>query len=112
MFCRKSSKKLFPAFFSALYLFVILFSQSFHHHSAYSFSADPVKKMYHSDTQSDLSGCLSCHFLYTGNSLIPQDFTIDFTNVEFYEQLLSEVQLPYYFTQPQVLFLRGPPELV
>jgi len=109
MFCKKSSKELFSAFFLALYFFVVLFSQSFHNHSGFSFSADPVKKEYHSVASSDLSNCLSCHFLHTGNSLVPQDFEINFTSTQFYQQLLSEVQLPYHFAQTQVLFLRGPP---
>ncbi len=115
MLKNKTYRSFFAVLFSGVYLFVVLFSQSFHNHGSGAVFKDfHFKKTEKSFSKigysSEFTDCLSCHILHDGNSLIPQDFSYSFKNFEYAEQLLSEVQHSYYSTQPQVLFLRGPPK--
>gem|GEM_PF-193203 len=108
-------KKLFSTFVSALYLFVVLFSQDFHNHGNIpmfknSDSGKFEKSYSKSDLKSDSSNCLSCHFLYTGNSLIPQEFDFEFSVSGDCKDENFSYESRLIVSQPQALFLRGPPE--
>lgn len=112
MFRRKETKKLFATLITALYIFVALFSQNFHDHAANSVleSKDTfVAKKNHTQLQADPSNCLSCHFLYTGNSFIPQEFSFEFSNVEINDVEFDLFEQSFIKISTQVLFLRGPP---
>lgn len=112
MFRRKENKKIFATLITALYLFVALFSQNFHDHAVNSIleSNDTVAvQKNHTQLQADPSNCLSCHFLYTGNSFIPQEFSFEFSNIEINDVEFGIFEQSFIKIPTQVLFLRGPP---
>lgn len=113
----KTYRNFFSLLFMSIYLFVVLFSQNLHNHGSglvlKDFHFQKSEKIFTQSAYSSQStDCLSCHILHDGNSLVPQDFSYSFKNFKYAEQLLSEVQLSYYSAQPQVLFLRGPPNII
>ena len=114
MFRRKETKQIFATFITALYLFVALFSQNFHdHEKIVSFSkadsSSVEKNNSHSQLQADSANCLSCHFLYTGNSFFPQEFQYEFHSIEFVAEKICTFEAPFVTIATQVLYLRGPP---
>ena len=111
------SKKFFSTFITALYLFVALFSQDFHsHENQFKFknsdSEKVEKSVSTSNLESDSSNCLSCHFLYTGNTLIPQEFNLEFYIFESILPQIFEYQSQILYSQTHTLFLRGPPNVI
>lgn len=112
MFRRKENKQIFATLITALYLFVALFSQNFHNHGAISTFESNESVVLHKDhtqVQADSSNCLSCHFLYTGNSFIPQEFSFEFHRIEFVAEKICTFDAPIVTIATQVLYLRGPP---
>lgn len=107
-------RKFLAAFFTAVYLFVALFSQHFHNHgSGEVFKDFHFKKTEKTFTQGDLisefTDCLSCHILHDGKYLLPHDFSCGFKNFsEFKLQVFAYQQrfakLEFFYFQ-----LRGPP---
>ena len=114
MFRRKETKQIFATLITALYLFVALFSQNFHDHEkivnfSTSDSSSVEKNTSHSQLQADSGNCLSCHFLYTGNSFIPQEFSFEFHRIKFVAEKICTFDAPIVTIATRVLYLRGPP---
>lgn len=112
MFRRKETQPIFATLITALYLFVALFSQNFHNHGAittFESNKSVVLHKDHTQVQADPSNCLSCHFLYTGNSSIPQEFSFEFSNLEIIDEEFDIFEQSFIKIPTQVLFLRGPP---
>lgn len=113
MFRTDFFRKFSSALISALYLFVVLFSQDMHHHGSGFIGKSAAGQKYakaFSDaaTGADASQCLSCHFFYTGNSLVPQDFVISVFTVREKIQEFTSYSTPLLAADSSVLFLRGP----
>ena len=100
-------------FLLGIYL-VALFSQAFHFHDALEFSKDHSKtqKIDVAKQNSSHEDCLACHFLATGHSLVPDEFSFHIQkNTQEDEQILS-VQEKIWSQTKYSFQLRGPPSLV
>ena len=107
-------RRIFAVLFTAIYLFVTLFSQNFHHHgSAQIFKDFHFKKSEKTYSPTNfaesLSECLSCHILHTGNSLVPQDFQFSFVKVVDFQHQIFEYQRSFAILELFHFQLRGPP---
>lgn len=110
---RKSQKFLAPLF-GALYLFVALFSQSFHDHGSgevfKDFHFSKVEKTYtDSSTVTHYSDCLSCHILHEGKYIGFQEFFFSAISVEKFRSetfAAEKIFIPVAFFD---FYLRGPP---
>ena len=114
MFREKKVAKIFAPFFAGVYLFVVLFSQNFHHHGSgevfKDFHFKKSEKTYTINHQlENYSDCLSCHILHAGNSLLPQDFNfILLKSADFQKEIVSfekRIEKCDFFN----FQLRGPP---
>ncbi|MFN1216577.1 hypothetical protein ACKW6Q_06265 [Chryseobacterium kwangjuense] len=94
--------------------FIALFSQSFHHHDTVDYfksfnlkkTENTITKAFAKDKPGD---CLACHFLATGNTLIPEEF--NFTFEHFTHEVKQTIALQEkIWSQTKFTFqLRGPP---
>lgn len=110
----KSYHQYAAVIFTAVYLFVALFSQNFHNHGSgkvfKDFNFKKTEKTYSaSHFSNDFTDCLSCHLLHDGNSLTPEGAQLSLNQHEYflkqifaYEQRFSKLEIFYYQ-------LRGPP---
>jgi len=112
----KNFQKTISVFFAVMYVFVVLFSSELHNHKGESFFKDSGSKKTEKSIAkalfSDQSGdCLACHFLATGNTLAPEQFTFHFENhTQETEQIISAQEK--IWEQTRFTFqLRGPPAL-
>jgi len=112
----KQFQKIISVFFTAMYVFVALFSSELHNHKGESFFKDSGFKKTEKSISKEISGnqsgdCLACHFLATGNSLVPEQFTFHFENhTQQTEQIIS-VQEKIWAQTKFTFQLRGPPAL-
>lgn len=112
----KNFQKIISVVFAVMYVFVVLFSSELHNHKGESFFKDLGSKKTeksitkaHSSNQS--GDCLACHFLATGNSLVPEQFTFHFENhTQETEQIISAQEKIWEQTKSTIQ-LRGPPAL-
>lgn len=104
------SKLLFGIYFLAL------FSQSFHHHD----SADIFKSLNLKKTENTISknlvkekagDCLACHFLVTGNTLVPEEFSFSFESYTYEVRQSIAVQEKIWSQTKFTFQLRGPPAI-
>lgn len=112
MFRRKDTQPIFASLITALYLFVALFAQNFHNHGAISTFESKESVVLHKDhtqVQADPSNCLSCHFLYTGNAFIPQEFSFEFSDFEINDAEFGIFGQSFIKIPSGAVFLRGPP---
>ena len=114
MIREKKVAKIFAPYFAGVYLFVVLFSQSFHNHgSGEIFSDFNFKKSEKTYTTShqieDYSDCLSCHVLLAGNSMLPQDFDFACIKVADFEKEIFSLQQQIFKVDFFHIQLRGPP---
>jgi hypothetical protein len=104
------SKLLFGIYFLAL------FSQNFHSHSSedvfknFSFkkSENTVTKNIAKEKSAD---CLACHFLATGNTLVPQEFSFSFAHYTQEVKQIITVQEKIWSQTKFTFQLRGPPAI-
>lgn len=113
MFREKTWRTFFSTLFLGVYLFVALFSQNYHHHEISVFQKSELgnfdKSLSNSSFDADQSNCLSCHFLFTGNSLIPQEFNFEFQHFEVQQQEIFANAQHHFVSTSYFIFLRGPP---
>ncbi|KQR92025.1 hypothetical protein ASG01_13590 [Chryseobacterium sp. Leaf180] len=96
-----------------IYFFALFFSSFHSHESPRIFADSNFKKQEKSIQKSDLNeksgDCLACHFLATGNTLLPDDFTFITLN-HTSETLQSFAVQDKIWSQTKFNFqLRGPP---
>lgn len=112
----KQFQKIISVVITAMYVFVVLFSSELHNHKGESFFKDSgfkkTEKTFTKQLSDKQSGdCLACHFLATGNSLVPEQFTFHFENhTQQAEQIIS-VQEKIWEQTKFTFQLRGPPAL-
>lgn len=113
----KNNKRLFSSLLAAVYLFVALFSQNFHHHGSGLFFKDfHFKKSVNTFSKSlygaGFEDCLSCHIAANGNTLAPEESGFEFSNLIIFEEQ------SFFFTQEFLSFsktffhLRAPPKFI
>lgn len=112
----KNFQKIISVFITAMYVFVVLFSSELHNHKGESFFKDSGSKKTeksitkaHSSNQS--GDCLACHFLATGNSLVPEQFTFHFQNHTLESEQIISAQEKIWEQTKSTIQLRGPPAL-
>jgi len=112
----KNFQKIISVIFTAMYVFVVLFSSELHNHKGESFYKDSgsqkTEKSMTKELSSKQSGdCLACHFLATGNTLLPEAFTFHFENhTQETEQIIAAQEKVWERTKSTIQ-LRGPPAL-
>lgn len=116
MFREKKVAKIFAPFFAGVYLFVVLFSQNFHHHGSGEVFKDfhfkkSEKTFTYNQQLENYSDCLSCHFLHSGNSLVPQVFDFICQNITDFTKQISALQHLLAKSDFFNLLLRGPPAI-
>ena len=118
MFIRENKifRTVFSAFVAVSYLFVVLFSAELHNHNTDIFKDLSVKKSELKFTKSgqdkQSSGdCLSCHFIATGNSLLPEQFIFHFENYTQEVRTMISVQEKIWSQTKFTFQLRGPPTI-
>ncbi|MCW4451293.1 hypothetical protein OK344_03635 [Kaistella sp. BT6-1-3] len=114
MLRNKTYQRLAAVIFTAVYLFVALFSQNFHNHGSgevfKDFNFKKSEKTYSPGHLSqEFTDCLSCHLLHDGHSLFPEDFQFKFVQPDdFQKEIFAYAQrfskLEFFSFQ-----LRGPP---
>lgn len=102
------SKLMFGIYFFAL------FSSSFHsHESADVFIGFNLKKSENNISKSDAKekagDCLACHFLATGNTLVPEEFSFAFKSYTQEVEQIIAVQERIWSQTKFTFQLRGPP---
>ena len=112
----KSFKNFISVFFAVMYLFVALFSSQLHSHAGETFFKDSGFKKTEKTISSDISqfnsgDCLACHFLATGNSLVPEQFSFHFENHTHETQQAFSVQEKIWSSTRFTFQLRGPPAI-
>lgn len=107
-------KRYVSQFLLGMYL-IALFSQAFHTHENSEFSCDSHSKIENKISKTEKfskeGDCLACHFLATGHTLVPEDFSFQaqtFTqNIEKTFSVQERIWSQTKFSFP----LRGPPTL-
>lgn len=114
MLRNKKSQKFLASLFAAVYLFVALFSQSFHDHGSGEVFKDfhftkSDKTFTTSSEVAHYADCLSCHILHEGKYITAQEFFFKAILVEEFQLEIGEAERIF---KPLSLFnfqLRGPP---
>ncbi|MCW3159957.1 hypothetical protein [Chryseobacterium oryctis] len=96
--------------------FIALFSQNFHSHSSEDvFKGFNFKKTENTITKNivkEKSGdCLACHFLVTGNTLVPEEFNFSFETYTHEVKQIIAVQEKIWSQTKFTFQLRGPPAI-
>lgn len=114
MLPNNKSKQFMASLFATVYLFVALFSQSFHDHGSGEVFKDfhftkSEKTFTNSSAVSNYTECLSCHVLHEGKYFSSNPF--HFSTYSFL-QVQSEIvtaQTKAYVESLTSYYLRGPP---
>jgi hypothetical protein len=96
--------------------FIALFSQSFHHHSSEEvFKSFNFKKSENTITKDivkeQANDCLACHFLATGHTLVPEEFSFSFEGFTHEVKQIITVQEKIWSQTKFTFQLRGPPSI-
>ena len=96
--------------------FIALLSQSFHHHESVDyFKAFNLKKIENSVTKAitkeKAGDCLACHFLVTGHTLAPEEFSFSFEYYTHEVKQIIAIQEKIWSQTKFTFQLRGPPAI-
>ncbi|MDV7697391.1 hypothetical protein N6B72_10705 [Chryseobacterium soli] len=96
--------------------FIALFSQSFHHHDSVDYFKNfNLKKtentLSKNTTKEKVGDCLACHFLATGHTLVPEEFTFNFEHYTQEIKLVIAIQEKIWSQTKFTFQLRGPPAI-
>ncbi|REC67696.1 hypothetical protein DRF59_07265 [Chryseobacterium flavum] len=96
--------------------FLALLSQSFHHHDSLdyfkSFSFKKTENTMAKTTAKEKAGdCLACHFLATGHTLAPEEFSFTFEHYTHQVKQIIAIQEKIWSQTKFTFQLRGPPTL-
>lgn len=96
--------------------FIALLSQSFHHHESVDyFKAFNFKKVENSVTKAitkeKAGDCLACHFLVTGHTLAPEEFSFSFEHYTHEVKQIIAIQEKIWSQTKFNFQLRGPPTI-
>nr|WP_315026957.1 hypothetical protein [uncultured Chryseobacterium sp.] len=104
------SKLLFGVYFLAL------LSQSFHHHDSMdffkSFNLKKTENTVTKATTKEKAGdCLACHFLVTGHTVAPEEFSLTFDDYTHEVKQIITIQEKIWSQTKFTFQLRGPPAI-
>lgn len=103
------SKLMFGIYFFAL------FSSNFHNHDSGDFKHFNLKKTENSISKSEAKekagDCLACHFLATGNTLLPDEFSFILIKHTHEAEQVFAVQEKIWSQTKFTFQLRGPPAI-
>ncbi|MCJ8152268.1 hypothetical protein MKJ01_00665 [Chryseobacterium sp. SSA4.19] len=104
------SKLLFGIYFLAL------FSQSFHHHDTVGIFKDLNLKKTENTISKSLAkekagDCLACHFLATGHTLVPEEFSFSLESYTHEVRQIIAIQEKIWSQTKFTFQLRGPPAI-
>lgn len=104
------SKLLFGIYFLAM------FSQNFHNHSSedvfQNFSFKKSENTITKNVAKEKAGdCLACHFLATGHTLVPEEFSFSFESYTHEVKQIITVQEKIWSQTKFTFQLRGPPAI-
>jgi len=95
--------------------FFALFSSSFHSHESADFKHFNLKKTENSISKTDekekAGDCLACHFLATGNTLLPDEFSFTLIKHTHEVEQVFAVQEKIWSQTKFSFQLRGPPAI-
>lgn len=95
--------------------FFALFSSSFHSHESADFKHFNLKKTENSISKTDAKekagDCLACHFLATGNTLLPDEFSFTLIKHTHEVEQVFAVQEKIWLQTKFSFQLRGPPAI-
>jgi len=95
--------------------FFALFSSSFHSHESADFKHFNLKKTENSISKTDAKekagDCLACHFLATGNTLLPDEFSFTLIKHSHEVEQVFAVQEKIWSQTKFSFQLRGPPAI-
>lgn len=95
--------------------FFALFSSSFHSHESSDFKHFNLKKTENSISKTDAKekagDCLACHFLATGNTLLPDEFSFTLIKHTHEVEQVFAVQEKIWSQTKFSFQLRGPPAI-
>lgn len=96
--------------------FIAMLSQSFHHHESVDyFKAFNFKKVENSVTKAitkeKAGDCLACHFLVTGHTLAPEEFSFSFEHYTYEVKQMIAIQEKIWSQTKFTFQLRGPPAI-
>ncbi|OCA79258.1 hypothetical protein BBH99_06410 [Chryseobacterium contaminans] len=111
----RNLKKLISRLLFGVY-FIALLSQSFHHHESVDyFKAFNFKKVENSVTKAitkeKAGDCLACHFLVTGHTLAPEEFSFSFEHYTHEVKQIIAIQEKIWSQTKFTFQLRGPPAI-
>jgi hypothetical protein len=109
----------FKSFISRLLFgiyFIALFFQSFHHHDSVgyfkNFNLKKTENTFSKNIAKEKAGdCLACHFLVTGHTLIPEEFSFTFENYTQEVKQAITIQERIWSQTKFTFQLRGPPAI-
>ena len=110
----RNSQKFLATLFASVYLFVALFSQSFHDHGSgevfKDFHFTKVEKTFtNSTTAGHYSECLSCHILHEGKYVTAHEFLFSAISIEQFNLEIFSVENSFVPVAHFNFHLRGPP---
>lgn len=96
--------------------FIAMLSQSFHHHESVDyFKAFNFEKVENSVTKAitkeKAGDCLACHFLVTGHTLAPEEFSFSFEHYTHEVKQMIAIQEKIWSQTKFTFQLRGPPAI-
>lgn len=110
----KKNQNFLASLFASVYIFVALFSQSFHEHGSGEVFKDfhftkADKTITSSSEVAHYADCLSCHVLHQGKYVTSPDFSFSFFATEDFQVEIFRTEKTF---MPLALFnfaVRGPP---
>lgn len=109
-------KRFFSLLAAGLYLFAALFSQQLHRHGdSLSGNSDFKKGEFCYSEKANFiveAHCLSCHFLHTAKTVVPDHFAFHFFVQQQCSNEFSFVVEQTYFYHKSSHYLRGPPVFI
>ena len=114
MLRNRKSQKFLASLFAAVYLFVALFSQSFHDHGSGEVFKDfhftkADKTFTNSSEAAHYADCLSCHILHEGKFVNAQEFSFSTIAIEDYQLKIITAEKSFKLLSLFNFQERGPP---
>ena len=116
MLRNRKSQKFLASLFTAVYLFVALFSQSFHDHGSGEVFKDfhftkADKTFTNSSEVAHYADCLSCHILHEGKYITSQEFFFSAISIEDFHLEVFTNEKAFVKLSLFNFHLRGPPAI-
>lgn len=114
MLRNKKGQKFLASLFTAVYIFVALFSQNFHNHGSGEIFKDfhftKVEKTFTNSAQAvHYADCLSCHILHEGKYINSQEFFFSAISIEDFQLEIFSAKKSFNSLALYTYQVRGPP---